>query len=155
MTFDELASLLGLGAEDSRHLSAMLSRAPQEVLDDWLSKIETDDRGNIKGTFYADLGSHLSFNDFQFIYQCLGYDFRKLVWWQNWYCNNFLHQCVSRPGYSCNPDICSGTIVNGGDGDGGDGDGGDGDGGDGDRADGGGLLRRAGSRNRTSRRAPE
>ena len=90
---------------EARHtISRILSRLDEPLLKSWLDKLQIKE-GRVFSTFYSELGSRLSFNDFVALYQALDYDFNKMSLWQDWRCYG-AEGCKREAGWTCDPDRC-------------------------------------------------
>lgn len=101
--FETLFDPLSLSGDSKRRVRDLLASIDSEVADAWLKNLEI--RGSrITGTFYADLGAKLPYNDFVALYKAIGYDFSQVDAWQDWKCYD--GGCQRKDGFSCDPNSC-------------------------------------------------
>jgi hypothetical protein len=106
-SIDDLAQLLRLESVKKATLSNIPNTVPDHVVTEWLGKININKSRKFSGTYYADIGDHISFNNFGALYEVLGYDFKKLDDQLDMWCDPD-NGCVHVNGYTCDPDTCGG-----------------------------------------------
>ena len=100
---DELREVLRVDDRVALTISDAISKVPSDVRTTWLDGLVIRD-GSLVGTRYAEVGSHLSFNDFCGLYESLGYDLKLMGYWKDYLCA--AAGCEAASGYTCNPDNC-------------------------------------------------
>lgn len=99
-TFLEKLTIQNTSKERIREV---LNSLDQDTVSAWTEKVAIKD-GKVAGTYYADIGSKLSFIDFVDLYKSLGYDFDQMSHWKDHYCG--FNGCERFHGYSCNTKTC-------------------------------------------------
>lgn len=86
-------------------ISKILSSLEPQAVSNWLNNVAIKD-GKITGTYYAEIKEKLSEEDFDSLYEALGYDLGARAIWRDWWCYGALG-CTSKTGYTCNTDTCN------------------------------------------------
>ena len=86
-------------------ISKILCRLEPQLVSSWLSGVSVKD-GKITGTYYAEIKEKLSDEEFDSLYEALGYDLGTRDIWRDWWCYGALG-CTSKTGYTCNTSTCN------------------------------------------------
>ena len=104
MSLDDVFGAVQLTDTAQTAIRKTLSSLDDEVVKEWLDKLSIN-RGRIGGTYYSNIASRLSEDEFRLLYEALGYDFSAEAIWKNWWCAG-AEGCTKKDGYTCDTAKC-------------------------------------------------
>jgi hypothetical protein len=104
--FANLNQIRELSTESKSAIGEILATILPEEAAMWIEKLNIKD-GRLHGTYYIDIASVLTYENFIRLYEALGYTFKPQDW-QNSRCEYSAgsFSCVYDYGYTCDPNSC-------------------------------------------------